>query len=93
MNQTAWDRLTSPGAPFEMRELESGILRFVRPPHSLCDVYRRAERAERKILLVVGKQCHEYRDIFRKARVLSHEIARRSLAGKRIALVVDDGAD
>lgn len=93
MNGTVLDRLTGTGGPFETKELESGILRFVRPPHSLSDVYRRAERAEGKILLVAGEQCHEYRDVFRRARALSHEIDRRSLAGRRIALVVDEGAE
>lgn len=93
MNRTVLDRLTGPRGPFEMRKLESGILRFVRPPHTLSDIYRRAERADRKIFLVTGARSYDYRDVFRRARVLSHEVQKRSLIGKRVALVVDDGAD
>lgn len=93
MNQTLVQRLTARGSPFELEETDEGLHRFVRPPHTLTDIYRRAERAGDRALLVVGTAVSTYGDIMGVARAQLPTLQSQGLCGKRVGLLLDDGAE
>lgn len=95
---SVYTRIVGPGSPFELieRVIDGEPLReFKHGPHTLIDLYRRLERANRCTLIVNGSHRHTYGDVMSRSAVLSHALVNQMgvHVGMRIGIVMGNCPD